>query len=41
MQKLTLDNGFRLLYEKSIQGSEIASIQIFCDIGSIHEPEKC
>lgn len=41
MQKLTLDNGFRLLYEKSIQGSETASIQIFCDIGSIHEPDKC
>jgi predicted Zn-dependent peptidase len=41
MQKLTLNNGFRLLYEKSNSGSETASIQIFCDIGSIHEPEKC
>jgi predicted Zn-dependent peptidase len=40
MRKTTLDNGFRLLYEKAAPGSEIASIQIFCDIGSIHEPEK-
>ena len=40
MRKITLDNGFRLLYEKAAPGSETASIQIFCDIGSIHEPEK-
>lgn len=40
MKKITLDNGFRLLYEPSSHGSEVSSIQIFCDIGSIHEPDN-
>lgn len=40
MKKITLNNGFRLIYEQSNTSSNIASIQIFCDIGSIHEPDK-
>ena len=40
MKKVTLDNGFRLLYEQSKTGSETASIQIFCDFGSIHEKDQ-
>ena len=40
MKKVTLNNGFRLLYEQSKTGSETASIQIFCDFGSIHEKDQ-
>jgi predicted Zn-dependent peptidase len=37
----TYQNGFRIVYEKPvIQSSNIASLQVFCNIGSIHEPEE-
>ena len=32
-------NGFRLVHDNSNKHSNIASIQVFCDVGSIHEPE--
>ena len=32
-------NGFRLIHEETKTNSQIASIQLFCDFGSIHEPE--
>lgn len=38
MQTHTYPNGFRLIYEPALSGSESASVQVFCDIGSIHEP---
>ena len=41
MNSKTYENGFRLVHEKPvIPSSNIASIQVFCDIGSIHEPEE-
>ena len=41
MNSKTYENGFRLVHEKPIvTSSNIASIQVFCDIGSIHEPEE-
>jgi len=41
MNSKTYENGFRLVHEKTIvTSSNIASIQVFCDIGSIHEPEN-
>ena len=41
MNSKTYENGFRLVHEKPvIPSSKIASIQVFCDIGSIHEPEE-
>jgi predicted Zn-dependent peptidase len=36
----TFNNGFRLIYENSDNGSDIAAIKVFCDIGSIHELDK-
>jgi len=37
----TYENGFRIVYEKPVIAlSNIASLQVFCDIGSIHEPEE-
>ena len=36
----TYDNGFRLIYEKAPLDTEQISINVFCDIGSIHEPEE-
>uniref|UniRef100_A0A6C0B5N9 Peptidase M16 N-terminal domain-containing protein n=1 Tax=viral metagenome TaxID=1070528 RepID=A0A6C0B5N9_9ZZZZ len=38
MKTRTYDNGFRVVHEKSFHGSQIASIQVICDVGSIHEP---
>ena len=38
MKTRTLENGFRVVHEKSYHGSNIASIQVVCDVGSIHEP---
>jgi predicted Zn-dependent peptidase len=38
MKTRTLENGFRVVHEKSYHGSNIASIQVMCDVGSIHEP---
>ena len=35
----TYDNGFRLIYEKVPINTEQISINVFCDIGSIHEPK--
>ena len=41
MTTKTYQNGFRIVYEKPvIPSSNIASIQLFCNIGSIHEPEE-
>ena len=41
MNTKTYENGFRLVHEKPVvPSSNIASIQVFCDIGSIHEPEE-
>ena len=40
MNQKTYENGFRLVHEKSSVPSSIASIQVFCDIGSIHEPDE-
>lgn len=34
------ENGFRLIYEKTHINTTQISINVFCDIGSIHEPEK-
>ena len=32
-------NGFRVVHDNSNKHSNIASIQVFCDVGSTHEPE--
>jgi predicted Zn-dependent peptidase len=40
MNSKTYKNGFRLVHENPIFSSRIASVQVFCDIGSIHEPEE-
>ena len=41
MNTKTYENGFRLVHEKPVvPSSNIASLQVFCDIGSIHEPEE-
>lgn len=37
MKNRTFENGFRLVYQKSFHGSNAASIQVICDVGSIHE----
>jgi predicted Zn-dependent peptidase len=37
MKTRTFDNGFRLVYQRSFHGSNAASIQVICDVGSIHE----
>ena len=37
MKSHTFENGFRVIHEKSFHGSNAASIQVICDIGSIHE----
>ena len=37
----TFDNGFRVIYEKPFNELKITSINVFCDIGSIHEPINC
>lgn len=39
MNTKNYENGFRLVHETSSKCSNIASIQVFCDIGSIFEPE--
>ena len=36
----TYNNGFRLIYEKAPLKTEQISINVFCDIGSIHEPTE-
>lgn len=38
MKTRTYENGFRVVHEKSFHGSKVASIQVICDVGSIHEP---
>ena len=40
MNSKTYENGFRLVHEKTCIPSNIASVQVFCDIGSIHEPDE-
>ncbi len=39
MQTHVYDNGFRLIYEPSPLKSQLTSIKVYCDIGSIHEPD--
>ena len=36
----TYNNGFRLIYEKAPFNTKQISINVFCDIGSIHEPTE-
>jgi predicted Zn-dependent peptidase len=41
MNTKTYENGFRLVHETPVvPSSNIASLQVFCDIGSIHEPKE-
>jgi len=40
MNSKTYENGFRVVYEKTSIPSNITSLQVFCDIGSIHEPDE-
>ena len=41
MTTKTYKNGFRIVYEKtSVPSSNITSLQVFCNIGSIHEPDE-
>lgn len=40
VQTKKYDNGFRVVYQKSVGCSDTTSIQVFCNIGSIHEPEE-
>jgi len=35
----TYENGFRLIYEKAPLGTKQISINVFCDVGSIHETD--
>lgn len=39
-QTHTYENGFRLIYEKAPLNTIMTSINVICDIGSIHEPEQ-
>lgn len=39
MERKIYKNGFRLVHDNTNKHSNIASIQVFCDVGSIHEPE--
>ena len=39
MKRRTFDNGFRVIHQKSHIGLKSASIQVICDVGSIHEAE--
>lgn len=39
MKSRTFDNGFRVFHQKSHTGLKSASIQVICDVGSIHEAE--
>jgi predicted Zn-dependent peptidase len=40
MKSRTFDNGFRVFHQKSHTGLKSASIQVICDVGSIHEAEN-
>ncbi len=37
---LTLDNGFRIIHQSLTTNTNIASIQVFCDVGSVHESDS-
>ena len=37
IQSVIFPNGFRLIYEKPKNKLPITSIQLFCDVGSVHE----
>jgi predicted Zn-dependent peptidase len=39
-QTHTYENGFRLIYEKAPLNTIMTSINVLCDIGSVHEPEQ-
>jgi len=40
MNSKTYENGFRIVHEKPTFPSRVTSIQVFCNIGSIHEPDE-
>ena len=40
VETFTYKNGFRVIYEKTLAGHHTTHIHAFCDVGSIHEPEK-
>ena len=37
---ITLPNGFQIIYEKSISSTPISSVQLFCNVGSVHTPPQ-
>lgn len=39
IKTFTFPNGFRLIYEKSKNVLPISSVNVFCDVGSINEPD--
>lgn len=39
IKTLTLDNGFRIIQQTLQTKTNIASIHVFCDVGSVHESE--
>jgi len=39
IKTFTFPNGFRLVYEKSKNVLPISSVNVFCDVGSINEPQ--
>ena len=39
IQTTTLPNGFRIIYEHPKTKNPLTSFQVFCDVGSIHEPD--
>jgi predicted Zn-dependent peptidase len=38
-RQASLDNGFRIIHQTLQTNTNIASIQVFCDVGSVHESE--
>jgi len=36
----TLPNGFQIIYEKPITSLPISSVQVFCNVGSVHCPDN-
>ncbi len=39
IKTLTLDNGLRIAFQSAETKTNLASIQVFCDVGSVHETE--
>ena len=40
VRTFTFPNGVRLVHERSLSSKHTSNIQVFCDVGSIHEPEN-